>query len=230
MGLGQYIRDFSSMFFPNICQACGKLLNVKEDCFCTTCVHHFPYTNFHLQPDNTLAKQFWGRVNVSSASAFLYFNKGSKVQNIVHQLKYNKQPQVGVAIGKLYAQELKQFPDYQNLDGIIPVPIHPHKIKKRGYNQSEQFALGLAQVLNTPVCTDILYRTEERESQATKNRIGRFENMQKVFNAVPANYALENVLLVDDTITTGATLEACIMALQNIGIKNIHVLGIAFTQ
>lgn len=228
--IGKYLNDFSSLFFPEVCQACGTTLSQQENHFCNTCLHHFPYTNFHLTADNRLAKQFWGRVNISSAAAFLYFNKGGAVQNIMHQLKYNKQPQIGIAVGNLYAQELQKLSIYHQVQAIVPVPLHPHKLKKRGYNQSEQFALGLSEVLKIPVYTDILSRNSERESQAKQNRDHRFDNMQKVFSALPNTLDLQNVLLVDDTITTGATLEACALAMQDIGIKNIHIIGMAFTE
>ncbi len=148
----------------------------------------------------------------------------------MHQLKYNKQPQVGVALGNLYAQELKQLAQYQEAEAIIPVPLHLHKLQTRGYNQSEAFANGLSEILNIPVYTDILSRNTERESQAKQSRSNRFENMQKVFSASSNGVNLDTVLLVDDTITTGATLEACVIALQDIGIKNIHIVGIAFTE
>ena len=228
--VSKYLKDFGSLFFPEICQSCGQSLSQQEKHFCNTCLHHFPYTNFHLDADNRLAKQFWGRINIGSAVAFLYFNKGGQVQNIMHQLKYNNQPQVGVALGKLYAQELKAFSNYYLADAIIPVPLHPHKLEKRGYNQSESFADGLAEVLNIPVCIDILTRNSERDSQAMQSRSNRFDNMQKVFSATKTEINFESVLLVDDTITTGATLEACVTALQEAGVKNIHIVGIAFTE
>lgn len=230
MRIAKYLRDFGSLLFPEICQACGTTLSRKENTFCTVCIHHFPYTNFHLDVENRLAKQFWGRVNINSAATFLYFNKGGQVQNIMHQLKYNNQPQVGIAVGNLYARELKKSHLYTQAEAIIPVPLHPHKFEKRGYNQSEQFAIGLSEVLNIPVYTDILQRNAERESQAKQSRSHRFENMQKVFSASPNGKDLENILLVDDTITTGATLEACVAALQETGIKNINIVGIAFTE
>ncbi len=148
----------------------------------------------------------------------------------MHQLKYNNQPQVGVAVGKLYGQELKEFDCYRKAQAIIPVPLHPHKLEKRGYNQSEQFAIGLSEVMDIPVRTDILIRNSERESQAKQNRSNRFDNMQKVFSAQPDAETFDTVLLVDDTITTGATLEACVIALQEIGVKNIHIVGMAFTD
>ncbi|MFC5283115.1 ComF family protein [Pedobacter alpinus] len=228
--IGRYISDFASLVFPKICHACGTSLAQSETHFCTTCIHQLPYTNFHLQPDNKLAKQFWGRVKVASAIAYLYFTKGGKVQNIMHQLKYNKQPQLGVALGKMYGEELKKNQLYQQAEAIIPVPLHPSKLKKRGYNQSETFANGLSEVLGIPVLSGILYRESQKDSQTMQSRSHRFDNMEKVFKANTQTIELNNVLLVDDTITTGATLEACIIALQDVGITQINIIGIAYTE
>lgn len=226
----KYFSDFALLVFPKVCHACGTSLAQSETHFCTTCIHQLPYTNFHLQVDNRLAKQFWGRVRVQSAIAYLYFNKGGKVQNIMHQLKYNKQPQLGVALGEMYGQELKKSQLYQQAEAIIPVPLHPSKLKKRGYNQSETFANGLSAALGIPVLAQVLYRESQKDSQTLQSRSNRFDNMEKVFKANNQNLDLKNVLLVDDTITTGATLEACTIALQEIGISEINIIGIAYTE
>lgn len=228
--IATYLKDFASLIFPEICHACGNSLVATEKHFCTACIYQLPYTNYHLNPGNKIAKQFWGRVNVNSACAFLYFNKAGKVQNIMHQLKYNNQPQVGIEIGRMYAEQLKESSIYNFAEAIIPVPLHPKKLIKRGYNQSEQFAIGLSEILNIPVITDILYRDKAAESQTTKSRINRFENMKTVFNAYKTDCSFKNVLLVDDTITTGATLEACTFALQEIGIEVINIVGIAYAE
>lgn len=226
----QYFRDFDALFFPNICQSCGRSLVQHENVFCTVCIHQLPYTDYHLNHDNKLAKQFWGRIKIESAAAFLYFNKAGKVQNIMHQLKYNNQPKVGVELGKMYGKELIKEFHYTQIQGIIPVPLHPKKFKKRGYNQSEQFANGLSESLKIPVYTDILYRDLEKESQTGKARSLRFDNMEAVFKANAIYPNIKNILLVDDTITTGATLETCAKVLQNIGIENINIVGVAFTE
>lgn len=228
--IATYLKDFGSLIFPEICHACGNSLVATEKHFCTICIYQLPYTNYHLNPDNKIAKQFWGRVHVNSATAFLYFNKAGKVQNIMHQLKYNNQPQVGVEIGRMYAEQLKAQPTYALAEAIIPVPLHPKKLLKRGYNQSEEFAIGLSEILNIPVKTDILYRDKAAESQTTKSRGSRFDNMKTVFKAHQNEYSFKNVLLVDDTITTGATLEACTFALQDIGIETINIVGIAYAE
>lgn len=228
--IATYLKDFGSLIFPEICHACGDSLVATEKHFCTNCIYQLPYTNYHLQPDNKIAKQFWGRIKVNSACAFLYFNKGGKVQNIMHQLKYNNQPQIGIEIGRMYAKTLMKSPIYTSAEAIIPVPLHPKKLLKRGYNQSEQFAVGLSEILNIPVKTDVLYRDKAAESQTTKTRGNRFDNMKTVFKAHNIDCVFKNVLLVDDTITTGATLEACAIALQDIGIETINIVGIAYAE
>ena len=228
--LATYLKDFGSLIFPEICHACGTSLVATEKHFCTACIYQLPYTNFHLSPDNKIAKQFWGRVNVNSATAFLYFNKAGKVQNMMHQLKYNNQPQIGIEIGRLYAKQLQEHATYTSAEAIIPVPLHPKKLLKRGYNQSEQFAIGLSEILNIPVKTDILYRDKAAESQTSKSRGNRFDNMKTVFKAHETDCSFKNVLLVDDTITTGATLEACAFALQDVGVKTINIVGIAYAE
>ncbi|MBK0382718.1 ComF family protein [Pedobacter sp. SD-b] len=226
----QYLKDFDALFFPRVCQSCGRSLVKTESCFCTICIYQLPYTKYHLDQNNKLAKQFWGRLDIASAAAFLYFNKAGKVQNMMHQLKYNNQPQVGVELGKMYGKELVKEFHYNNIEAIIPVPLHPKKFKKRGYNQSEQFAIGLSEIMKIPVYNQILYRDLEKESQTGKSRTLRFDNMEAVFKAEKPNLALNNILLVDDTITTGATLESCALVLQSIGIKKINIVGIAFTE
>ena len=148
----------------------------------------------------------------------------------MHQLKYNNQPQIGIEIGRMYAEQLKEHPNYSLAEAIIPVPLHPKKILKRGYNQSEQFAIGLSEILNIPVKTDILFRDKAAESQTAKSRGNRFENMKTVFKAHHNDYSFKNALLVDDTITTGATLEACTFALQDVGIETINIVGIAYAE
>jgi ComF family protein len=225
-----HIKDFGALIFPEVCYACGAALVQHEKHICITCLHQLPYTNFHLDHENRLAKQFWGRVNIASAVAFLYFNKAGRVQNLMHQLKYNNQPQIGVELGRMYGKNLKGMPQYSAIEAIVPVPLHPKKFLKRGYNQSEQFAIGLAEVLEVPVSCALLTREVHKESQTSKSRKNRFDNMETVFKAHQQEKPIKTVLLVDDTITTGATLEACALALQEVGVAEINIVGIAFTE
>ncbi len=225
----RYLKDFTSLFFPNLCCACGASLVQHEYLVCTKCLYQLPYTNYHLDSENKLVKQFWGRVQINTATAFLLFTPKGKVQKLMHQLKYNNHPEIGIELGRLYGLELKKLDQYQNIEMIIPVPLHPKKQKKRGYNQSEQFAIGLSKSLEKPIDTKILRRIKYADSQTFMNRNQRYENMKTVFKATANGPIPSHVLLVDDTITTGATLEACVLALNKIGIENIYIAGIAFT-
>jgi ComF family protein len=224
-----YLKDFFSLIFPKLCLSCGIGLTKHENCICLLCLHQFPYTNYHLEPDNKLMKQFWGRVDISAAAAYLYFKKGSKVQALMHQLKYHNQPELGIEIGRLYGKELIKVDAYRDADIIIPVPLHKTRQKKRGYNQSEQFAIGLSESMGISVDCNILLREHASETQVSKSRFNRYKNMEDIFTANPL-LLYKNILLVDDTITTGATLEACVLALQKVGLLNIKIAGIAFTE
>ena len=223
-----YFADFVSLIFPELCQACAKSLYRNEDLICADCLYHLPYTDFHLQPDNAVAQQFWGRVNLEAAAALLYFAKGSRVQNLMHQLKYKNKPEVGVYLGKLAGKRLLENPVFSAADVIIPVPLHKQKLLKRGYNQSLSFAEGLSEKLSIPVLVDNLIRTTSTESQTKKSRISRYENMKEVFSIKnPPELIGKHILLVDDIITTGATLEACCNVLLEVPGVRISIASIA---
>jgi len=225
------LNDFISLIFPQVCASCGNSLYKNEHTICTYCIYHLPKTNFHLHNDNPIAKIFWGRINIHSAAAYYGFNKGGKVQHLIHQLKYKGQKEVGFAIGKLYGFDLKKSADFNTVDTIIPVPLHPKKIKKRGYNQSESFAEGLANSMEVNADFKTLYRAHESETQTRKSRFSRWQNEASIFQLKELK-SLEgkHVLLVDDVVTTGATLEACAQTLMQIpGIK-ISIATIAFAN
>lgn len=227
--LKRYLSDFWSLFFPTICCGCKTALAIHENMVCTKCIYNLPYTDHHLDSDNQLQKTFWGRVQIERSSAFLYFKQGGAVQNMMHQLKYNNQPLLGVWLGEQYGKKLKTFYRPEDYQAIIPVPIHRVKKKKRGYNQSEQIALGLSEELGIPVINDLLLRVKNADSQVQKNRISRHENLKCAFATNTAYKHIKKVILVDDTITTGATLEACVQVLNQKGIFDIAILGIAYT-
>jgi ComF family protein len=199
--------DMLNLLFPELCNACGNYLYHGEKEICTKCLFDLPYTDFHLFHQNRVAQQFWGRLPITAAMALLYFKKGTKVQQLLHQLKYNDRTEVGVKLGNLLGEKLKQSAYYNNVDLIIPVPLHPKKQKQRGYNQSQFIAEGLASVLEIPTSADNLVRDKMTESQTKKARYTRYENMQEVFSvSKPNDLNGKNVLLIDDVITTGATL------------------------
>ena len=224
----KWIGDFISLIFPDICAACGNTLWKHEKVVCRLCEFHLPVTGFHTEPENPVAKVFWGRAMITAGSAFLYFNKGNKVQSLIHQLKYKGRKDIGVFLGELYAHQLKAFPEFSNAGVIVPVPLHKKKYMKRGYNQSEQFGLGLSKVLRIPVNRHLLLRIRATETQTRKSRFRRYENVCEIFRVTdPERWSGMHILLVDDVITTGATLESCIHALEVIPGVTISVAGIA---
>jgi ComF family protein len=216
-----WINDFISLVFPRICAGCGNSLWKHEEVLCGLCEFRLPKTNFHGEADNPVARLFWGRARVESAAAFLYFNKGSRVQRLVHQLKYKGRKDIGIWLGKKYGMELRNAPPFDAVRAVIPVPLHKKKYMKRGYNQSEQIAIGLSGPLNAPVKRFLLTRTRATETQTRKSRFSRYQNVREIFAVNnPEAWAGSHLLLVDDVITTGATLESCVEALSVIpGVK-----------
>lgn len=229
--LKRYTEDLINLLFPELCNGCGKLLYRGEKVICTPCAYDLPYTDFHLYADNLVAKQLWGRLPVNMAMAMLYFKKGTKVQNLMHNLKYKGQTEVGALLGSLLASKLMESSYYQQIDLIIPVPLHQKKLRLRGYNQSEYIATGLGEQLGIATCFKSLYRKKPTESQTRKARYTRYENMLDVFGInQPQQIVGKHILLVDDVITTGATLEACGNILLNNGAKKLSIAAIAFTE
>ncbi|MCW3104896.1 MAG: Amidophosphoribosyltransferase [Bacteroidetes bacterium] len=223
--------DFISLIFPRICLSCGKSLYKSEHSICTYCSYHLPKTNYHTDNENPIAKIFWGRINIHSASAYYAFGKGGKVQHLIHQLKYRGQKDIGVTLGKFYGYDLRKCDSFKTVETIIPVPLHPRKQKKRGYNQSEFFAAGLAETMKAKTDFSTLYRAYESETQTRKSRFSRWKNVETVFRLKdPEQLAGRHILLVDDVITTGATLEACAQTLLQIPGVRISIATIAYAS
>ncbi|GAA4330935.1 ComF family protein [Mucilaginibacter gynuensis] len=226
-----YLADFISLIFPELCAACNGSLVGGEDILCIDCRYNLPYTNFHQHTDNILARQFWGKINIEGAYALLHFAKGGKVQNMVHRFKYDGVQQIGVLLGSIAGEQLTQASAYNSIDHIIPVPLHKSKLRKRGFNQSACFADGLASKLTATVVIDNLVRIKATETQTKKSRFSRFENMQEVFAVQnPEQLAGKHVLLVDDIVTTGSTLEACGLELLKIPGLKLSVAAIAYAE
>jgi len=219
----QAVSNASSLvdlFYPNVCQSCGNTMQGSEEVICIHCQHQLPTTDYHKRADNPTAKHLWGRVLLENATSFLYFINGSKVQHLMHQLKYNAKTRIGIKIGQMYGKWLNETPAYQDIDMIVPVPLHPDKEKKRGYNQSFFFAMGLGDAMGVRYSKDYLFKTRNNESQTKKGRLDRWDNVKSVFR-VQNEEELEgkHILLVDDVITTGSTLEACAHALREVGAR-----------
>ncbi len=213
MKILDFLNDFFHLFFPSICLTCGNRLVKNEHCICIPCLYDIPRVKFKNYSDNQVTKMFWGRSTIQNAMAYYYFSRGSKYRNLIHQLKYNRQKEIGTLLGKQLGNELYHSP-MRDIDIIIPVPLHTKKRMQRGYNQSEIIASGIGKILNKPVITNILYRTVYTKTQTKKTRYERWENIKDVFQL--QNESLlkgKHVLLVDDVITTGATLESCALTI-----------------
>jgi len=231
MKLRSYFADFIALLFPELCHACGKSLVAHEDLICTDCLYNLPYTNFQHQPDNIVARQFWGKVKLNAAYSLFYFTKGGKVQQLIHHLKYNNVPLVGNKLGNIAGRQLIQSSHLNGFDAVIPVPLHKNRLRKRGYNQSACFAEGLAETLNTKVMINNLIRTKATETQTHKSRFDRAVNMQDVFTVADISALTDkHVLLVDDVVTTGSTLEACAQVLLAVPGLKLSIATIAYAE
>jgi len=221
-------EDFINLFFPLTCASCGNNLLKNEKAICTHCLYHIPKTNYHFEKDNPISKLFWGRVNIENATAFYFFQKGSKFQKLIHYLKYKGHKEIGYELGKIFGFELVASSLFNMIDLIIPVPLHPRKEKKRGFNQSEVIAKGISESMRKPVMVNLLYRTVEAETQTRKSRFERWKNVEEIFQV--GNYgAIKNkhILLVDDVVTTGSTLESCAIELLKAENTKVSVATIA---
>jgi ComF family protein len=193
------------------------------------CLWRLPKTNFHLQDDNPVLRRFRGKTDIVSAASFVFFDKGEKVQNMLHSLKYRNNTPLGIFLGELYGRELKSSPLFSTCDSIVPVPLHLKKIRTRGYNQSDFIADGLSNALGVPVNKKLLVRSVATSTQTRKARYARFENVDNVFRLSGKKPEAKHFLLVDDIITTGSTLEACAQCLSQIEGVKVSVATIACT-
>ncbi len=206
----EIIESVLSLLFPRVCAACGKLLYKGEDTVCLSCRVLLPRTHFETDERNPIARIFWGRIPFHAVSACYYFSKHGKVQHLIHELKYKKNREAGLFLGRELATSLTQSEVFHSIDCIVPVPLHPKKLRKRGYNQSEVIALGMAEIMPVQLDTTTLRRAVASTSQTKKSRMARWENVKDIFElADPEKFAGKHVLLIDDVITTGSTIEAC---------------------
>lgn len=229
--LKEMAEGLSHLIYPRLCEGCSKPLLAEEEVLCLNCnVYHLPRTAYHHITDNETAMRFAGRVQVEKATSFAYFTPEGLLQHLLHRLKYDGKQYIGTYLGKQLAYDLVQIDWQHGIDAIVPVPLHPDKEAARGYNQSQLLAEGMAEVWGIPVWNDVLQRVKNTESQTQKTREERIENMQDAFVAAKTEKIQgKHLLLIDDVLTTGATLEACAIALKitpNVKIS-IATVGIA---
>ena len=225
------IKNLLNLFFPKVCFGCSLPLSDNEDYLCTKCRHDLPITNFHFNNDDTVEKVFYGRVKIENATALLSFEKKGIVQQLLHNLKYRGYEDIALFLGKWLGHELASVGAYNNIDVVIPVPLHKKKQRKRGYNQVAKFGVEIANALNADYIDNVLIKTTNTKTQVFKKRMARWNSDNEIFTI--QNNSLINgkhILLVDDIITTGATIESCVNILNKAGNVKISVASMAIAS
>lgn len=225
------LKDFFKIFYPELCANCDSQLSQNEKTICTFCRHDLPLTNFLNYSDNKITKTFYGRVTIEKATSLLFFRKKGITKNLIHELKYKGNEEIGTFFGNWLGEILKDNNEFSDINFIIPVPLHPKKMKKRGYNQVSKFGEKLSYHLKKPFLENVLLRTSTSKTQTFKARFERFNNNDTKFQLNNTSiFKNKHILLIDDVITTGATLEACTKELQKTANVKISILTIAYTE
>lgn len=223
-------RGLLGLFYPDICLCCSTELIGDEKFVCSHCLYDLPVTYFHQRKDNPVARLFWGRAEIENATANYFFRKENRIRMLIHQMKYHGQKEIGLFLGKEMGKSLSDS-SFRAIDIIVPVPLHPKKLRKRGYNQSEWIARGVAEIMNKPVVTETLVRHSTSGSQTQKKRFERWENVHSGFGlADPGIFSGKHILLIDDVLTTGATIEACTQAIRMSEQVKVSVATLAFAS
>ena len=226
--LFQYLQNFSELLYPKLCGGCGNHLYENEEVVCVYCRASLPLSGECDFENNASEKLFWGKVSITAAASFLFFQKKSSTQHLLHQLKYQQKENIGEWLGEQFAYSLQSKGRFAAVEIIIPIPLHPSRIKFRGYNQCDAIARGMASVLQIPIVNGVLTRSVATQSQTKKNRFQRFENMNSVFSLAQASAIKgKNILLLDDVLTTGATLISAAQVLQQAGSNKLFIGAIA---
>ena len=222
--------DLLALFFPKLCVTCSTTLTGNEDILCTACRQLLPETNFHHSAENPVSGLFWGRIPVEKANSLLFFDKGSKYRQLLYHLKYKGRKDIGIFLGNLLGSRLMEV-SFDQFDLIVPVPLHPVRQRRRGFNQSEIIAMGISEVTGKKVVSNALRRSQFTTTQTRKGRFARWQNVEGIFTTrIPATVKNRHVLLIDDVVTTGATLEAAGNALLKAGVSKLSVATAAFAH
>ena len=221
------------LFFPRLCAVCGKSLIEAEKLLCIGCMADLPKSEYWLRSNHVITDLFRDLldVKIEHASSFLYYTKESPYHSLLQRLKYKGETRIGIEIGKWFGAELKRAPLYQTIEAVIPVPLHPKKERKRGYNQSQLFAEGITSVTGWSLETDLLLRTRHTATQTQLNRVERQQNVAGAFSLnQKEQIAGKHILLVDDVLTTGATLQACVKELLMANGCRVSIAAIAYIE
>jgi len=229
--LARGLNNILDLFYPALCVACENRLVMQEKFLCIECWHDLPVTNFHFNAENKVAQLFWGRVKIEYATAFYAYNKGSNYRNLVHFIKYKKLKELDYETRRRFGTTLSASPEFSSVDFVVPVPLHPKKQRIRGYNQSEWISMGISESLKKPISIDNLKRNLHTSTQTRKTRYERWENVENIFEVIRLEeFAGKHILLIDDVVTTGSTLESCAFQLLQIENVKVSIATLAFAD
>lgn len=225
-------RRLLDLISPRLCVVCGHRLTVTEEAVCMKCNLHLPRTNYHLHAyENEMARLFWGQIPVERAAAFFYYEAHAETANVLYELKYKHHPEIGEVLGRMFAREIRTAGFFDGIDGIVPVPLAKKRQRQRGYNQSMEIARGVSQITGLPVYGEVVRRNVFEGSQTSKGRWERNENVEKVFELIDgASIRNSHLLIIDDVVTTGATVIACAKELIKAGDVKISILALGFAK
>ncbi len=217
---------------PRLCVVCGCRLSVTEEILCAKCNFHLPRTDFHRDAcDNEMARLFWGQIPIERATALFFYEAHAETANIIYELKYKNHPEIGETIGRLLAREIQPSGFFDGIDVIVPIPLAKRRQRQRGYNQSQEIARGVGEVTGLPIDDRVVRRTAFEGSQTSKGRWERNENVEHVFELADTETVHgKHLLLIDDVVTTGATVLACAQELAKAGDVKISVLALGFAK
>ena len=217
---------------PRACVICGRRLSISEEVICGTCDLHLPRTGYASNPyDNEMAKRFYGRIPIERAAALFFYEGGSEVSRIIFQLKYHGHPEIGVEMGRRTAAEWTESDFFDGIDAIVPVPLARKRERERGYNQSMEIARGVAEVTGLPVWSRVVRRKKFSGSQTHLGQLGRLENVAEAFELIDGDMLRgKHILIIDDIVTTGATIHACVNAMKSVEGLRVSVLSLGVTK
>ena len=217
---------------PRLCVVCGQRLTVSEETICSKCNFHLPRTGFQQDPyENEMAKLFWHQIPIERATALFYYEAHSETAKILYELKYKSHPEIGEVMGRLVAKELQPSGFFDGIDGIVPIPLAKKRQRQRGYNQSLEIARGISEITNLPIYNKVVRRNVFEGSQTNKGRWERNENVEKVFEMTDETAIHgKHLLIIDDVVTTGATIIACAKELCKAGHVKVSVLALGFAK
>ena len=229
------ISFFSRLFdliSPRLCIVCGERLSVTEEVICGKCNLHLPRTGFQRVPrENVMTKMFWGQIPIERATALFYYESHAESANILYELKYKNHPEIGETMGRMMARELQRGDFFDGIDGIVPVPLAKRRERQRGYNQSMEIAKGVSEITNLPIYNKVVKRKTFNGSQTSKGRWERNENVENVFELLDGDSVRgKHLLIIDDVVTTGATVIACAKEISKAEGVRFSVLSLGFAK